>query len=296
MIARQHIVHRLAPFLKGIGQIMLQNNSLTGLCFLAGICWGSFIMGLAAVIAVCTGTFTAMLLKYPQDKINDGIYGFSAALVGVGLTCFFQPTLLIWIAIMIGSVLAAVIQHMCLVKKIPAFTFPFILVTWLFLSVSYYVPALIQQQPTSLVNDTGNYMSLLTHSVGQVIFQGHHWSGVFFIIGIAVNRPLAALYAIAGIALSALIAFLLKEPLTDIYDGLLSYNAVLCAITFSGKKKEDILMTLIAVVISVPLMILMRHLNLPALTFPFVLATWLVLLIKKVKDLIQPKQNMNHIT
>lgn len=289
MIIRQAISQRLAPFLKGIGQIMLQNNSLTGLCFLAGICWGSFIMGLAAVIAVCTGTFTAMLLKYPQDKINDGIYGFSAALVGVGLTCFFQPGPLIWIAIMIGSVLAAVIQHMCLVKKIPAFTFPFILVTWLFLSISHYFPALIQHQPTSLVTDGGNYLTLFTHSVAQVIFQDHCWPGIFFIIGIAVNRPLAALYAMAGIALSALIAFLLKEPANDIYNGLLSYNAVLCAITFSGKNKEAALMAAISVVISVPIRIQLMHFNVPALTFPFVLATWLVLLLKRMKDYVTLK-------
>ena len=296
MNLKQDFSYRLAPVLKGIGQIMLQNNSLTGLCFLAGICYGSFIMGLAAVIAVCTGTFTAMLLKYPQDKINDGIYGFSAALVGAGLSCFFQPNLLIWIAIVIGSVLATVIQHICLVKKIPAFTFPFILVTWLFLGISDDFPALIRHQPASIVTDAGNYLTLFSQSFGQVIFQDHSLPGVLFIIGIFINRPLATCYAIAGIALSVLIAYFLKEPLTDIYKGLLSYNAVLCAITFTGKKKENVLMALIAVALSVPIMILLRHWNIPALTFPFVLATWLVLLIKKVKDLVLPNQNIHHMT
>lgn len=40
-----------APLLKGIGQIMLQENTITGLLFLAGIFYGSFAMGVGAVLA-----------------------------------------------------------------------------------------------------------------------------------------------------------------------------------------------------------------------------------------------------
>jgi urea transporter len=84
---------------------------------------------------------------------------------------------------------------------------------------------------------------------------------------------------------------LLKEPTNDIYMGLLSYNAVLSAITFAGKKREDFIMGLIAVILSVFIMIQMRYLNLPALTFPFVLATWLTMIIKMVKHVLQLKLN-----
>ena len=108
-------------------------------------------------------------------------------------------------------------------------------------------------------------------------------------IGIFINRPIAAIYAIVSIALSSMIAYWLREPANDIYLGLLSYNAVLCAIAFAGKKTKDFVMGLISMVLSVLIMIQMRYLSLPALTFPFVLATWLTLIIKTTRQAVQLK-------
>ncbi len=286
---KQNFSDIISPFLKGIGQIMLQNSVWTGLFFLAGICCGSLMMGLAAAIAVITGAFTARLLKYDEDEINSGLYGFSATLVGVALICFFQPTIIIWIAVVIGSALAIIIQHLFIVKKTPAYTFPFILVTWLLLCVFHYFPALVQQQPTSPVTYVNNYIALFSRGFGQVIFQDNVWAGILFMIGVFISRPVAAIYAIVGIALSTMLAYQLKEPISNIYLGLLSYNAVLCAITFAGNKVEDILMTLVSVVLSVLITIQMGHLNLPVLTFPFVLATWITIIIKIIKQTVQLK-------
>ena len=286
---KQNFLVIVSPFLKGIGQIMLQNNVWTGLFFLAGICCGSLMMGLAAAIAVLTGTFTARLLKYDEDEINSGLYGFSATLVGVALICFFQPTIIIWITVLVGSALATIIQHLFIVKKTPAYTFPFILVTWLLLCVFHYFPVLIQQQPASPVTYANNYLALFSHGFGQVNFQDNIWAGILFMIGVFISRPIAAIYAIVGTALSAMLAYQLKVPIDDIYLGLVSYNAVLCAITFAGNKAEDFLMTLISVVLSVLITIQIRHLNLPVLTFPFVLATWLTIVIKMVKQMVQLK-------
>ena len=58
----------LSTILKGLGQIMLQENSVTGLLFLIGIFYGSIIMGLAALLATICGTVTAYLLKYDKPK------------------------------------------------------------------------------------------------------------------------------------------------------------------------------------------------------------------------------------
>lgn len=101
----------LDNILKGIGQIMLQENRWTGLLFLIGIFMGSWQCGVAVLISTAAGTFTAMTLKYDKSQINAGLYGFSAALVGVALAFLFDTTILIWILIILGGALAAVIQH-----------------------------------------------------------------------------------------------------------------------------------------------------------------------------------------
>jgi urea transporter len=280
-----------ASFLNGIGQIMLQKNSWTGLLFLAGICFGSLIMGLGAIVAVTTGTLTAMVLKYDKEEINNGLYGFSAALVGVALICFFQPTMMAWIAVVVGSALATVIQHFFIIKKIPAFTFPFILVTWFALGVVHYYPTLMTPPPGSATLYANNYLALFSHGFGQVIFQDNIWSGMLFIVGVLISRPIAAIFGLVGIVLSSLLAYQLGEPVPDIYLGLLSYNAVLCAITFAGKKAGDILMAFIAIGLSVLITIQMRHLNLPALTFPFVLGSWLTIVLKMGVERLPLKSN-----
>ncbi len=270
----------IKPLLKGVGQIMLQNNAWTGLFFLAGIFYASVVMGVAAVLSVVIGTYTAKLFKYDESEINAGIYGFSAALVGVALTCLFEPTPVIWLSIVVGSILATVLQHFFSVKKIPAFTFPFIVVTWVFLFVFYQFPFLAQSQISITDSALNNWLAAVTLSFGQVIFQGDNVSGILFFTGVLINRPIAVIYGVVAAMLSGLIAYKLDEPVNDIYFGLLGYNAVLCAITFSGKKLNDFILAFISIILSVLITIQMRNMGLPVLTFPFVLAAWLTLLIK----------------
>ena len=58
-----------------------------------------------------------MKLNYDKSQINAGLYGFSAALVGVALTFIFQATILIWVLIILGGALAGIIQHFFIQKK-----------------------------------------------------------------------------------------------------------------------------------------------------------------------------------
>lgn len=272
----------ISPCLKGLGQIMLQENVWTGLLFLAGIFCGSVTMGMAVMLAVLTGTLTAKVLKYSKEETNAGLYGFSAALVGVAMACMFQVTIIVWLAIFAGSVLAAVVQHFFIKREIPAFTFPFILVTWLLLFLFAYFPGLATQPVAAAPLALNNNFTALLRGFGQVIFQDNGWSGLLFFAGVLICRPVAAIYGVAAAGLSALLAYGLGAPLNDIYLGLLGYNAVLCAITFAGKKLENAMLALIAMILSVLIVMQMRKMSLPALTFPFVLASWLTIGLKRL--------------
>lgn len=119
--------------LKGLGQIMLQENPITGLLFLIGIFYGSFIMGAAALLATVCGTATAFLFKYKNSEIEKGLYGFNAALVGVATMLFLKPVLISWIIIIIGSLLATMLHHFFVKQKIAVFTLSFVLITWIIL-------------------------------------------------------------------------------------------------------------------------------------------------------------------
>lgn len=266
--------------LKGLGQIMLQENSITGLLFLIGIFYGSPLMGLAALLAVICGTGTAYLLKYDKEEIHQGLYGFSAALVGVATLLFLKSHFWTWIIVIVGSVLAAMLQHFFLKRKFPAYTFPFIVVTWLILLVcNQFCPDLLAT-PTAAVENVSDSLSDGFKSFGQVIFQSSLLTGVLFFLAVFISSPIAALYGLAAAIISAILSFYLSIPITEINLGLYGFNAVLCAIVFAGPQVKDGLWVLISLLLSLAVSLLMLKIGVTKLTFPFVAATWITLFLK----------------
>ena len=229
----------LSTILKGLGQIMLQENSVTGLLFLIGIFYGSITMGLAALLAAICGTVTAYLLKYDKTEITQGLYGFSAALVGVAAMLFLKPLLWTWVVLVIGSALAAILQHFFIQRKIPAFTLPFVLVTWLVLFVFNHFGKELLALPTPVVLHASDSLTEGFKSFGQVMFQNNLVSGLLFFVAVFISSPIAALYGLAAAIISAIIAFVFSAPIDDINLGLYGFNAVLCAMVFAGDKVRD---------------------------------------------------------
>ncbi|KMQ62030.1 urea transporter [Chryseobacterium sp. BLS98] len=275
--------------LKGIGQIMLQENRWTGLLFLIGIFIGSWQGGVAVLLSTMAGTFTAMKLKYDSSEINAGLYGFSAALVGVALSFVFQTTVLIWVLIILGGALAAVIQHFFIQKKIPVFTLPFIIITWVCVFVLHHFTQIPPSEMISAAAAPTDYDDFLTctNAFGEVIFQGGILSGIIFFVAVFISSPVAALYGFASAIIGSYISHMNGEPIEEIRMGLFGFNAVLSAIVFSGFKKKDGLWVLVAVVITVVIDdFLVDHNTLNefggVLTFPFVAGTWITLLIQKL--------------
>ncbi|CAD0220229.1 urea transporter [Chryseobacterium sp. JV274] len=275
--------------LKGIGQIMLQENRWTGLLFLTGIFMGSWQCGIAVLLSTAAGTFTAMKLNYAKSEINAGLYGFSAALVGVALSFLFETTLLIWILIVLGGALAAVIQHFFIQKKIPVFTFPFIIITWILVFALHHfthIPPSAMLSSEVVPTEYDDFLAC-TNGFGEVIFQGGVLSGMIFFLAVFISSPIAALYGLAASILGAGLSQLNGEPIKEIHMGLFGFNAVLSAIAFSGVKKTDGLWVLIAVLITIAIddLLIDNHcLDIVGgvFTFPFVAGTWITLLIQKV--------------
>jgi urea transporter len=174
----------ITEVLRGIGQIMLQENSLTGLFFTIGLFMGSLSMGIAVLFAALTGTLTARFLKYDQKEITMGLYGFSPALVGVALIFLFKNELLIWICIFLGSIAAAVIQHFFIQKKIAVFTFPFILVTWILVTLLHQFTNISPSDAFMNVPDLSNIDSFTseTNGFGEVIFQANIWAFILILL------------------------------------------------------------------------------------------------------------------
>jgi urea transporter len=270
----------ISVILKGLGQIMLQENSMTGLLFLIGIFYGSLAMGFAALLATVCGTAIAYLLKYDKTEINQGLYGFSATLVGVAVMLFLKPVFWSWVIVVIGAVLAAILQHFFIKRKIPAYTLPFVLVTWLILFVCNLFNSDLFAVSTPAIAEASGSLTNGFKGFGQVIFQNSLLSGILFFLAVFISSPISALYGLAAAIISAILAFYVSIPINDINLGLYGFNAVLCAIVFAGPQVKDGIWVLISLVLALAISLLMLKIGIPKLTFPFVLATWVTLFLR----------------
>ncbi|MGV4439741.1 urea transporter [Ornithobacterium rhinotracheale] len=277
--------------LKGIGQIMLQENSLTGLLFLIGIFLGSWQMGVGGLLATLAGTLVARFLKYPAEEINQGLYGFSAALVGVALTFMFQSQVIIWVLVVLGGGLATVVQHFFIRKNIPVFTLPFIIITWCIVFLLHRFTDIPPSDVLSAdikIDDLDDFATSI-NGFGEVIFQGGFWSGVLFFAAVFISKPAAALYGLFASLLGAALSHHYGESMEQIHMGLFGFNVVLSAIVFAGFKKIDGFWVLVAILLTWFIDIVLVESNAldifgGVLTFPFVAGTWITLIIKKYLD------------
>jgi hypothetical protein len=100
--SKKNVPPWLAP-LTGLGQIMFQDSAWTGAFFLTGIAIVSPVTAAGAALGALVGTLAAMLLKYDEQEIRDGIYGFNASLVGIAMIARYQPHVLTFLLIIVGA-------------------------------------------------------------------------------------------------------------------------------------------------------------------------------------------------
>jgi len=87
--------------LRGTGQVMLQDNPLSGALFLAAIIWGSYATGapriaIGGIVALLASTLTAYWVRADEKSLAAGLYGFNGILVGLALATFLGPGPLLW--------------------------------------------------------------------------------------------------------------------------------------------------------------------------------------------------------
>ncbi|QEH38742.1 Urea transporter [Aquisphaera giovannonii] len=268
--------------LRGVAQVMFQPNAATGLLFVAGLAVGSPLVAFGAVFGSMIGAGTALLCKFPRDDIEQGIYGFNSALVGVAPLVLLQPRPMTWLAIAIGCVLAAVVTRLCRrFAPFPTYTAPFVVVTWgLLLAIhglaGHEIDAPAGPSPVSEGSLAGFFAEVLSGEA-EVWLEASPLTGLLFLIGIALSDWRHATTAAIGSMAGTLLASYHRDPESSIALGLYGYNAALAAMAI-WLARPSLVPVLLAAAISVPLTeFFPKSLGLPALTAPFVAASWIVL-------------------
>lgn len=290
LTTRADLANLVRAVFRGVGQVFFQENALTGACFVLGIAISSPLMAAGAVVGSVIGLATALVLKYDDGEASAGIYGFNSTLVGIATFFFFLPSVISLGLLVVGCILAAVVTRlMRRFLPFPTYTSPFIVTTWVLFFVGMALGA-GRVAPGDPLTGVG-FAGAVVNGVGQVMFQANLWTGLLFLIGIALSDWRHAAWVLLGSILGLLIALyhtsatlraldperLVERALTENAAlGLYGYNATLAAVALFLWRRS-LIPPLLGILVSVPITELVPMLGLPALTAPFVLATWLVL-------------------
>lgn len=294
--------------LRGIGQVVFQNNPVSGAIILGALFFNSWIYGAICLLGAVVSTLTARLLDADKGLIADGLFGFNGALVGLALVAFtsanlrtgavpsFPMFVYILFAAAMTSVVFSAIGALLQPYKVAALTAPFVLVGWLFLFAVLKF-ANIEAGPLAKPVSPDQYAQAAAYilptwymgignAIGQIFFQDNWIAGYLIVLGIAVNSRISALMALLGAGLAAATAAVFGGPEGAIRDGLFGYNAALTAMALGGfflvLTWRSFLYTLFGIVVTTWLWasvaIFLKPIGMPVLTSTFVLVTWLMLI------------------
>lgn len=263
--------------LRSFAQIMLQGSAITGLLFCIGIALNSPTMLLGGILATLSGFTIAKRFHYNSNLINNGIYGFNSALVGVAVLCFYPVSLFSLTLVILAGALAAIIMHFMLIKipSIPALTFPFVVTTWLVLMINDALGITPSVMPFTS-SDYGHVYSLM-RGIGQVMLQDYWLCGAIFIVGLLLHSAKAAMWAVIGSGLGMLIAAIFSLSADLLHQGIYGFNASLVAIALAARFEKQLWPIFIGVMLAVLFTRAFVAAALPALTAPFILASWSVI-------------------
>lgn len=305
LAARNPAIRFLDVNLRGAGQVIFQDNPLSGALFLAAIIVGSLRADAPEVIAgavagLVVSTVTALLLHADGESLNQGLFGFNGVLVGVAAATFLESSAAMWLLTLVGAAASTVVM-LAVSKaleawKLPALTFPFVLTTWPVLLGAYAFEAVTigPMAPPVFVESTAAHpatgdvdlLPALLKAPAQVFLINDSTAGVLVLLGLAVGALPAAAAAVLGSAAALAVALALGTDPAATSAGLYGFSPVLTAVAVGCVFRKPswrvaayaLFATVFTVIVQAALNTGLSPAGIPALTMPFVLVTWLFLL------------------
>lgn len=256
----------LVATLRGVGQIYLQRSALSGALFLAAIAVASWRLVLVALAGSAVGTVTARVLRARDADLDDGLYGFNAALVALAGGVFFRAGLTPVVLTGAGAALSTLLFHVAVRRGWAVFTAPFVLVTMVLLRL---LPA--EAAPFAPMH---HLAEVLARQFGQVIFLDRTVSGALCLAGVFAGGVRSGLAALAASLLVVALGVTLPANLDLLHAGLYGFNAVLVAIALHQQRPrwpETLAGALLATVLTA----VAAAAGARVLTAPFVVVAWL---------------------
>ncbi|AWB92330.1 urea transporter [Aeromicrobium chenweiae] len=276
---------------QGLSQIFFQSNLVTGVLILAAFVVADWRMAVLVLLGSATGAVVGRLRGVPQKDVTAGMEGFCGALVGAATFSILggqweSYPIAVAGAALCGPVIWAVQTLFARppLKQygLPSTTAPFCIVATLILVCTVPIHAKAAAETTTDSTTVAFFRSLLSN-VSQVVLVDNPWAGALILIGLFVANWRVGLAAVLGSAIGSLSALAMDETLTETENGLAGYSGVLTAIALAvvllKNSPTSWALAVIGTIVTAVVTLLMHRADVPTYTWPYILTTWVFLVI-----------------
>jgi urea transporter len=268
--------------LNGCSQIFLQQHPLFGALLLLAIATTAPTLLGGALLGGFAATLAARRRHYAVADIAAGLYTYNGILLGLMLCHRFT-----WSALLPLLIIASAGASTLLLNRLmrgnrqrqwlPAFTAPFVALSWLVLTLlpTTLTPPLQIHAANTVTLNLPSVGAALLEGVGQVVFLGEPLAGAILLTGLFIANRRAATWALLGSAIGLGFALQQGWPTDHALAGLYGYNSALVGVALSQIYRHPGV-PLLGILLALLLQPGFAALTLLELTAPFILACWLV--------------------
>lgn len=275
--------------LRGISQLCLQTNELTGLIFLVAVLIASPIASAYLLVAAILGPLGRRLIGERQEVLSTGLPALNPCLIALSLPVFFHTgwtNISMWVVLLVCIASAILLVWLFLrILPFPIIALPFLIIFWILWAIEPHVDFL---QPSNIhlaAYHTFHPVIAVLFSLGQAIFSPTIWSGLLFLIGLLLSNWRHGLVAFLGAVIGTMVAYYYSHATPESANlGLYGFNGVLAAVSVfvfcGGRLRLSILGALLATIF-IPLI---ADFGVQTLSAPFVFTTWLMIWLGWIED------------
>lgn len=264
----------IRTLLRSLGQIVLQPDAVTGACVLAALLICDVRLACAALTGAVAANVSAVLAGYDARDTQAGLHGFNGALAGLAAFTFIADNATAPAVAILAATGAAWLlkpwSRWLHRRGLGFYSSPCLIVTWLWL------PSIQTVAPSTAFLEHGSVsLSALAHGafsgLAQTTFASGVLPGFLVFVGIAAASRRRAWWALAGATVASVAHLLAGSTPSSMEAGLLGFNGALTALAVADCGA---CVTLAAIALSVMLQQGAGYCGWPAMTAPFVIATW----------------------
>ncbi|MBP3383866.1 MAG: urea transporter [Firmicutes bacterium] len=284
--------------LSGFGQIVLSDNPVTGLLIILGIYLGGAPSQLVTALwAACVASAFAYFIGVPKMLVQHGLYTFSGAVVGLGISLWgytvqaVYPQLLIYATVggVVSVILTAALNSFFGKWEAPSLAVPYCSTLIMIIPalyhmsnmdpVPYSVPSTAQIMDAFTGIDFLSFIKCTVAGVGEICFQIGIPSGICLLLAVLISSRIDFVVSIVCAALATGFAVALGLPDGNILIGLYGFNAALVGMGLFGRAFRmsgysavlTVLMALFSVILNTAMGVIFQPLGAPVAALPFAL-------------------------